>query len=276
MNILSIDIEEIFHTEYACQYRRHHLDYRTPYIIRFILQLLKAHNTKATFFIVGEIAKKFPNTIKMIIEEEHEVAFHGWSHIPLWKLNPDTFRQEILRFKEIHPTCIGYRAPSFSLNNRTRWALKILSEEKFHYDSSIFPAWTPLYGVYGAPSHPYKPSLDDVSKEDENNYGIIEFPLAVYRLFGLKIPISGGFWLRLWNIELMKKLIRKLNEKGFPAILYIHSWELDSRVPKLKLNPYKSFVTYHNIRKAIEKTKSLLQNFQFTSFREYLESEGMF
>jgi polysaccharide deacetylase family protein (PEP-CTERM system associated) len=232
--------------------------------------MLKDHNVKATFFIVGEIAEKYPEVVKMVREEGHEAAFHGWTHEPLWKLTPDRFREEVKAFKKLHPDCIGFRAPSFSLNNKTKWVLKILHEEGFKYDSSIFPTWTPLYGTYKAPTHPYHLSLASIIEED-GNFSIIEFPLAVYKLFGLKVPIAGGFWLRLWNLGLIKRGVRKINEKGFPAVIYIHNWELDEKTPKANASILGRFQAYHNLNKAKQKLVSLLSEFNFTNFATYIK-----
>jgi len=274
-NILSIDVEEIFHTEYARHAEKQHIVYRTPYNIPGILELLKEQNVTATFFIVGEIAEKFPEVMRIIMDEGHEVAFHGWSHLPLWELNPKLFRQEIIKYKRLHSSCIGFRAPSFSLSNNTKWALKILKEENFYYDSSVFPARTFLYGVYKAPQKPYIPSLNDIAKEGDENYGIIEFPLTVYSFLGFKLPIAGGFWLRFWDISLIKKGIEKMNKRGLPAVLYVHNWELDPNTPRLRLNPYKSFVTYYSIEKTRELLRCLLRKFQFVSFVDYVKTMGL-
>jgi polysaccharide deacetylase family protein (PEP-CTERM system associated) len=268
-NILSIDVEEVFHGEYTRQYRQG-LCYRTSDNIPLILKTLGEYDVKATFFMVGEIAKRFPEVINMILEKGHEVAFHGWAHEPLWRLTPERFREEVKVFKKLHPDCIGFRAPSFSLNNKTKWVLKILQEEGFKYDSSIFPTWTPLYGTYKAPTRPYHPSLANIIEED-GNCSIIEFPLAVYELFGLKVPIAGGFWLRLWSLDLVKRGIRKIDEKGFPAVVYIHNWELDEKTPKINAGILGRFQVYHNLNKAKQKLGSLLSEFNFTNFAIYIK-----
>lgn len=270
-NVLSIDVEEVFHGEYTREYQRQNLVYRTPYNIPKILSLLRKYNVKTTFFVVGEIAEKFPEVIKLVKEEGHEVAFHGYYHLPLWRLNPEAFREEVTRFKKLVPDCIGFRAPSFSLNNNTRWALNVLKDEGFKYDSSIFPAWTPLYGVYKAPIYPYNLSLNDITKNERNSESIMEFPLTVYNFLGLRIPIAGGFWLRLWNLRLIKHGIEKMNKRGAPAVIFIHNWELDSKTPRLKLTLIKKFITYHGLTTAIKKLSSLLNLFHFTSFANYIE-----
>jgi peptidoglycan-N-acetylglucosamine deacetylase len=268
-NILSVDVEEIFHGEYTRSYRRD-LYYRTPDNILPILRTLEIHNVKATFFIVGEIAEKFPEVINMILEKGHEVAFHGWAHEPLRRLTPERFREEVEAFRKLHPDCMGFRAPSFSLNNKVNWALKILYEEGFKYDSSIFPTWTPLYGMYRAPKYPYYPSMVDITKES-NNGSIIEFPLAVYEMFGLRVPIAGGLWLRLWNLDLIRRGIKKINEKSFPAVIYIHNWELDEKIPKINVGILGKFQVYYNLNKVKQKLASLLSEFNFTSFAIYIK-----
>jgi len=259
VNILSIDVEEIFHGEYTQQYSCG-LQYRTPNNIPEILNFLEECNVRATFFIVGEIAEKYPEVIKDIQKEGHEVAFHGWDHKPLWKLTPRQFREEVRIFKKLYPNCIGFRAPSFSLNNKTKWALKMLYEEGFLYDSSIFPTWTPLYGVYRAPSYPYYPSFEDISKQVEKG-PIIEFPLATYSMFGLKVPIAGGFWLRFWSLDILKRGIKKLNKNGSPAVIFVHNWELDPETPILKLPGLNKFVTYYNQAKTTEKLYKIINEF---------------
>jgi len=273
-NILSIDVEEIFHGEYTRYYREQNLTYRSPQNIPKILNILKEHEVKATFFIVGEIAKKYPEIINIILEEGHEVAFHSWTHEPLWRTTPEKFRAELKMFLKIYPKCIGFRAPSFSLSNKTRWALKILYEEGFKYDSSIFPTWTPLYGTYRAPTYPYFPSMANITEKDYNS-SMIEFPLSVYSLLGIKIPIAGGFWLRLWSLDLIKEGIRKINEKGFPAVIYIHNWELDDKTPRIYTNIIGRLQAYHNLDKAKQKLESLLKSFSFTNFITYIDEFGV-
>jgi polysaccharide deacetylase family protein (PEP-CTERM system associated) len=231
--------------------------------------MLEEYGARATFFIVGEIAKKFPGIINEITRRGHEVSFHGWVHEPLWRSTPKQFREEVKAFKKICNDCIGFRAPSFSLNNKTRWALEILEEECFKYDSSVFPTWTPLYGVYRAPARPYHPSPANIL--EEGRCSIIEFPLTVYELFGLKIPIAGGFWLRFWGVELVKRGVRKINEQGFPAVIYVHNWELDHETPRIDTNILGRLQVYYNLYKAKRELASLLSEFNFTSFAAYIK-----
>jgi polysaccharide deacetylase family protein (PEP-CTERM system associated) len=234
------------------------------------LRLLDKGNAVATFFVVGEIVEKHPDIIEKIIGEGHEIAFHGYYHEPLWESDAVKLRLEIEKFNSlIKKKCAGFRAPSFSLRNETRWTLKVLEEMSFLYDSSIFPSKTPLYGVSRAPIRPYRVSENDVTMEDENGK-LWEFPVLVYPFPGANLPISGGFFLRFFPLYVLIKTIKKMNRLGFPAVLYIHSWELDEGTPKLKLGPYASFVTYFNRKGTLRKLRELLLCFPFTSIRNYM------
>ncbi|MEM2915577.1 MAG: polysaccharide deacetylase family protein, partial [Candidatus Bathyarchaeia archaeon] len=236
-NILTIDVEELFHAEYAGNLGKKSDVLRTPYNLPKILNLLDEHNTKATFFVVGEVAEKCPAIMEEVIARGHEVAFHSYDHRPLWEKSPKLLETEIKRFNKLLTSiiggkCIGFRAPSFSLNNKTVWALEVLESVGMLYDSSVFPAWTPLYGVSGALLRPYKPSRSDLTMEDVD-CKLWEFPLAVYSLFGLRIPAAGGFYLRFIP-SFVYLAIKKLNKLGSPAVIYIHNWELDFDTPRLK------------------------------------------
>jgi len=277
-NILSIDVEELFHTEYVRHLRENGNAFRTPSNMPSILKLLNDYSTKATFFMVGEVAERYPSVTKEIINRGHEVAFHSYDHKLLLEKNPEQLVMEIERFNELLMSitghkCLGFRAPSFSLNNTTKWALEVLERTGMLYDSSVFPVWTPLYGVSSALTRPYKPSKDDLTAENVEGK-LWEFPLAVYSLLKLRIPAAGGFYLRFMP-SLVSRAVKKINKHGSPAVIFVHSWELDPETPKLGLNPYKSFVTYHNIEKTVKLIKHLLQDFQFASVAEYMKIKGM-
>jgi len=272
-NILTIDIEEYFYSEYV-RYRGD-MEYRTPYNLEYVLEILDEFGVSATFFVVGEIVEGLPELVERIRERGHELAFHGWHHEPLWRSNPESLRIGMRKFSSlIKERCLGFRAPHFSLNNETRWALKVLEEAGVIYDSSIFPAKTPLYGVWRAPTNPYRPSYEDVAKEDEDGK-LWEFPLLVYPLLGFKIPMAGGFYLRFFPINLIRKAVQRMNKHGFPAVIYVHNWELDPDMPKLKLGLPGSFITYCNLEQTERKLRHLLSNFQFTSFANFIKERGL-
>ncbi len=274
LNVLTVDLEEWYHPEYVRNKTLPYKEKRIEHSLKITLDLVNRHNLRATFFVVGELAEKHPEIIESIKENNHEIAFHGYYHEPLWNLDADTLRTEIRNFDcLIREKCVGFRAPSFSLNNKTKWALKVLESAGYKYDSSIFPAKTPLYGLQAAPIRPYKPSYEDVTMENKNMQ-LWEFPLLTYQLGYLRVPVAGGFYLRLFPVSLLESAIKKMNKRGFPAVLFFHNWELDSETPRLNLGPYKSFITYYNLGETDKKLDFLLSNFEFTDFRSFIE-EGI-
>lgn len=274
-NILTIDLENWYHPEYVRREGFAGGADRVAESLGKTLRLLDECGVRATFFVVGEIVERHPELLEEIGDGGHEVAFHGYHHVPLWELDSKTFRLELDRFTSLtNEKCGGFRAPSFSLSNETRWALKVLEEAGFSYDSSIFPSRTPLYGVWDAPMGPYRPSFEDVTREDETTR-LWEFPLLVYSLLGVRVPMAGGFFLRFFPDYLLKRAIRQVNRRGFPAVIYVHNWELDAETPRLRLGPYASFVTYHNLGKTGRKLRRILGLFSFTSFRDYLGEHGL-
>lgn len=271
-NVLTIDLEEWYHPEYVKKKTLPYKEERIQHTLKATLNLLDRHNLKATFFVVGELAEKHPEIVKNIRENDHEIAFHGYFHEPLWNLDATTLQDEITKFNSlIGEKCAGFRAPSFSLNNKTKWALKVLETCGCQYDSSIFPTKTPLYGVWNAPTTPYKPSYNNVAKRDENAK-LWEFPLLVYKLKGIRVPVAGGFYMRFFSVNLIAKAIRKLNQQGVPAVIFFHNWELDPETPRLKLGLYRYFVTYHKLKETRKKLERVLSKFPFTSIKNYMES----
>jgi polysaccharide deacetylase family protein (PEP-CTERM system associated) len=273
-NILSVDFEEWYHPEYVKGNVSINKEERMQHSSKRALRLLEKHKANATFFVVGEIAEKHPSITEKIDEQGHEIGFHGYYHEPLWKSNVEKLRQEVEKFNSLfNGKCRGFRAPSFSLSNKTKWALDALEEAGYIYDSSIFPTKTPLYGVFGAPTKPYRISHENVAKEEEN--GILwEFPVLTYTWFGLKIPVGGGFYLRTIPLGIIERAIRKMNKCDQPAVIFVHPWELDPGTPKRKLGLYRSYVTYRNIEKTEKKLRHLLSNFSFVSVRNYMENQG--
>jgi len=280
INALSIDLEYWYSPELV---RKHVTsppegDGQTMEAVTPILNLLDKYNTKATFFVLGTVAERYPELVKAIFEKGHEIASHGYSHKRLHDLERAEFEQEIKRASGLLESItgqkpVGFRAPSFSLDNSTKWGIDVLVKYGFKYDSSIFPIKTMLYGVPEAPLHPYRLSMIDVSKEDDKG-DITEFPLTVIKL-GRNIPISGGFYFRALPLWFLKWMIKKVNRTR-PAMLYLHPWEMYSRTPRLKNLPFSSkFITYWGIGSALKKLEGLLKVFQFTQVREVLEMEGL-
>ncbi|MFC1992227.1 polysaccharide deacetylase family protein [Chloroflexota bacterium] len=241
-----------------------------------ILDLLDKYNTKATFAVLGIVAEAHPEIVKSIFEKGHEIASHAYSHRMLNELGREKFEDEIKMSTKLLESItgqkpIGFRAPSFSINNSTKWAFEVLTKYGFKYDASICPVNARLYGVPKAPLHPYRPSLNDVSQEDISG-SIIEFPMTAIKL-GVNIPISGGFYFRTLPLWFLKLAIRKVNQTR-PALIYIHPWETYPKTPRLKNLPLASrFITYYGIGSALKKFEALLKEFQFQPLREALASD---
>jgi len=279
LNILSIDAEELYHAEYVRSSPSSYFLKRAPRAragIEMAMDILRKHDVRATFFFVGEVAERWPELTEELEEKGHEIGFHGYHHRPLWEMKPDELREEIRSFRSLlgHP-CRGFRAPSFSIDMRTTWALRVLVGEGYLYDSSIFPFRTPLYGLPGAPTRPYRPSLSDPRLEDEDS-PLLEFPITVGELGPLRIPIGGGFYLRLMPVNIIRTIIKDLNKRGLPAIIFVHSWELDAKTPISPLgSPFKTFITYYNIGATSKKLAYLISSVKFTTFEDYIENTGL-
>jgi len=277
-NILGIDFEDWFHPQLIQNYLGD--GKREPTIFRGIekiLDLLRVNDTYATFFVVGELLEHDPSLLDKIIENGHEVAFHTMYHDRLdVSKSKEEFAKELNRFAEITGgRSKGFRAPTFSLNHNSAWVIDSLVEHSYVYDSSVVPLKTSLYGLPNADIRPYRISSDSLEKDDANGK-LLEFPLAVGRFMGKKIPVAGGFYLRFLPTSTIKKAIREYEKQEIPATFYIHSWELTPEYMKRIRMPLKeSFITYHNIEKTFLRMNELLENFSFTSFERFLSKHNL-
>jgi hypothetical protein len=166
----------------------------------------------------------------------------------------------------------GFRAPTFSLNEKSSWIIDSLYEHNYLYDSSVVPAKTDLYGIPDAETKPYRISSSSIERDTEDGK-LIEFPLLVTKFLGKKIPAGGGFYLRTLPTKIIKNAIKNYEKQEIPATFYIHSWELTPEyMPKIELPFKENFVTYHNINKAYERMDELLMEFQFTAFSQYISN----
>lgn len=273
INALTIDLEYWYSPELVRGFVVGNKEDLIIEMTKPVLDVLDEFDVSATFFVLGEVAKKHPELVEEVYERGHEIGSHAYSHKTLYELGKDKFENEInlsvqLLQHIIKEKPIGFRAPSFSVNNSTGWAFDVLEKHGFKYDSSIFPIRTKLYGVPNAPLHVYNPSVDDVAKEDPNGK-MIEFPMTVF-VFGKRIPISGGFYLRAMPFWLLKSLLKKVNRTR-AGMIYVHPWETYSKTPVLKLPLSSRFITYYGIGSALNKLKGLLKNFDFAPVREVLE-----
>jgi len=267
INAMSIDLEEWYHSELV-EGRRSSFS-QAEEATNPILELLDRYQTKASFFIVGEVAEQNPGLIQSIFEKGHEIGCHTFSHKLLWKLDESLFRGEIEHFQSVMERILGkikikgFRAPCFSLDNRSKWALRVLSDYGYQYDASIFPVKiNPLYGISGAPAQPYRISFEDVRKEDPQS-PLMEFPLCPLTIGRLKIPISGGFYFRILPLPFLYWGLKRIN-RDKPFLLYFHPWESYEKTPRFKLPLFNRVISYYGVSSALKKLEFLLEHFKFS------------
>ena len=276
MNILGIDFEEWYHPQLIQKYLANEdKELKITNGLDEILDWLRRNETYATFFIVGDILEKKPDILDKINSQGHEIGFHTMFHNRLddENYNKEKFRDEIKKFNELtNNHSKGFRAPTFSLNEKSSWVIDVLEELGYEYDSSIVPVKTRMYGLENAEEKPYFISSNNL-KENSPNGKIKEFPLLVTKFLGKKIPAAGGFYVRTLPTKIIKNAIKKYEKKEIPATFYIHSWELTPQhMPKISMSKIDSFITYHNLEKSMKKMDTILKEFKFTSFEKYLKN----
>lgn len=272
---ISVDLEDWDTSAYL----RHHIPNANmcPKILEStypILDLFDRKGVKATFFVLGIIAEKYPGLIKDISLRGHEIASHGYDHTPLWNLDTVSFRLETMKtltiiegITGIRP--VGFRAPYASLDKTTSWALDILREQGFLYDSSIFPMITPLYGAPGAPSKAYRISAKNIYEDDPDSE-MIEVPFTVISFGPIKIPCTGGFYGRVIPLSVLKYFFKTIN-RDRPVNFYFHPWETFTGIPVIKVPFFNRFVSYFNVKCYLNKIEQLLGCFNVISLKEYAE-----
>ncbi len=267
-NALSIDVEDWFHPELVRRtVPEEERTARVADAIEPLRGLLRESGARATFFVLGPILEAEAELIRSLHREGHEIACHGMTHRPLWELDPPGLRAElrewraILRSVDPEIPAIGYRAPTFSLDQSTAWALEVLAEEGFRYDSSIFPARNHVYGVAGAPLEPYRPDPGDVARHRDGG-PLLELPVSVLALGRLRLPVAGGFYLRALPLPLFTWALRRVTRER-PALLYCHPWEFDAGTPRRRLGLLASWITYVGMNAALGRLEHLLAEFPF-------------
>jgi polysaccharide deacetylase family protein (PEP-CTERM system associated) len=277
-NVISVDVELWSDRDYLKDKIIRMEDDESSFFrsLEKILSLFDKHGQTGTFFMLGKIVEKYPEVVEQIADKGHEVALHGWSHDRLDKLTEEEFEGGLIKCVDAVRRVTGerpkgFRAPQFSFKNETRWALKILIDKGFLYDSSIFPCRTPLYGASSAPPHPYYPSLDDIEEKSETQMRLMELPLLTNRILNLQLPAAGGFWLRFFGPGFIDSAIKKMNRLGFPSVIFFHPWEVD----KIALKPWNLRSVYASFRiPATDYIETLLRNNKFCSAVDLLEELG--
>lgn len=274
-NLLTFDIEDWYHPSLVGSDHSEWDQYEDRVIKPTfkILDMLSETGNKATFFVLGYIAQRFPAMVQRMKKDGHEIASHGYGHQVVYCLNRREFTDDLLRSKDIleeiiQDEIIGYRAPSWSLNEKTGWVWDILHDNGIIYDSSQFPFKTFLYGSLSNPRFLNKIEIEP-GKE------IIEIPPSVLEIFGKRIPFCGGFYFRVLPYWFIQYAIKKINgQENQAALLYLHPWELDPSQPKLSIGIKHRFVQYYNLTRTEKKLARLLAGFKFISIKEHLIELG--
>jgi polysaccharide deacetylase family protein (PEP-CTERM system associated) len=267
-NTISVDVEEYFHPSEV--EKSVHADQWTflPSLVepqtRRVLEIFDRHGVKGTFFVLGWVAWRHPALVREIAARGHEIACHSFWHRLVYNLTPAEFREDTLRaVRAIEDACgitpRAYRAPSYSITERSMWALEILAECGFTHDSSIYPIKHDRYGIPGFGRHAQTLSTPSGL--------IVEVPIATVKLSGRAIaPVGGGAYLRLLPYRYTAAGLRRINHnEQQPACMYFHPWELDPGQPRLARGWVSRLRTYGGLRSMAGKLDRLLSDFEFTT-----------
>jgi polysaccharide deacetylase family protein (PEP-CTERM system associated) len=264
-NALTVDVEDYFHvsafSECINQNDWDSYPLRVEKNTRRLLDLFDLHSVKATFFVLGWVAKRTPGLVSEIAARGHEVACHGYSHQLIYSQKPEVFREETLHSKSLLEEIIqapvrGYRAASYSITEQSRWALDILAEAGFDYDSSIFPVYHDRYGIPDAKVYPHQ-------LVTSKGHQLVEFPLSTARILNYRLPIAGGGYFRLYPYALTKAGLSQINRRQKPFIFYLHPWEIDTEQPKISAGWKSRFRHYNNLDKCEPRLERLMNDFKF-------------
>jgi len=266
---LSFDVEEHFQVSaFESPMRRRHWDQfesRVQINTQKLLELLAKKGVQATFFILGWVAERYPSLVHQIASAGHEVASHGYAHELITSQTPVVFREDIRKAKAILESILskpvlGYRAPSFSITKDTMWATQVLVEEGYIYDSSIFPV---VHDRYGVPSA--NPELHQLSTAS----GLLwEVPPSTVKCLGVRLPVAGGGYFRLYPYPVLRALLRKLEGEGAPLVMYMHPWEFDPDQPRMEGSMVSRMRHYLNLDKTEGRMRALLEDFSFAPIRQ--------
>jgi polysaccharide deacetylase family protein (PEP-CTERM system associated) len=271
---LTVDVEDYFHVSaFADTIKPAQWNTLSPRVeanTRKLLELFARRDTRATFFVLGWVAERFPGLVRDIVARGHEVASHGYSHQLVYQQSPEAFRSETAKSKALleditGKSVNGYRAASYSITGESVWALDILAELGFEYDSSIFPVYHDRYGMPSAPACIHR-AISPSGGE------LLEFPLTVARIYKWSLPVAGGGYFRLYPYWFSRALLRKSQRDLNQAfIFYLHPWEVDPGQPRVeKASCLSRFRHYQNLDRCEQRLEQLLSDFQFTTVADVL------
>jgi polysaccharide deacetylase family protein (PEP-CTERM system associated) len=264
INAMTVDVEDYFQVSAfenhidRSEWDRH--ECRVEQNVDRILALFDQYDVKATFFTLGWLAERYPNMVRRIVDQGHELASHGWDHRRVTSLTPDEFRHDIERSKSILETISGskisgYRAPSYSIGESNLWALDILNEQGFEYSSSIVPIKHDHYGMPGASRFAHW----------QSNGKLLEIPVSTTVLLGKNINCGGGGWFRLFPYAFSRWALNRINQdEQQPGIFYFHPWEIDPEQPRIESVGGKTkFRHYLNLSRMYPRLEQLLKDFEW-------------
>ena len=278
VNALSFDIEDWFHILGIEGIDDPSTWDRLPSIVtRYteeILRLLEQKKVRATFFVLGWIAERYPDVVRAISSAGHEIGSHSHWHRPVYAMSPDEFRRDTLQsVNAIHAACgvrpAGYRAPSFSIRPGSEWALDELIDAGFEWDASLFPA-SRGHGGYPCPDVPH------LFHKLPSGRGIPELPLSQWRICGRGFCFSGGGYFRLAPEWLIDAGFRALNARGIPAVVYLHPRDFAPDCPRVRMPLHRQFKCYVGLASTFPKLERMLDKHQFSTCGSVLSLSGMY
>src|SRR5579863_4850734 len=278
LNAFTVDVEDYFHVAaLSSAIARDTWDSRQLRVqanTEKLLQILEERGVHATFFVLGWLAERVPALVRRIADAGHEIACHGFSHQLVYRQTPVEFREETIRAKNfledtVGHAVLGYRAASFSVTRDSLWALDVLIDLGFRYDSSVFPIHHDLYGLPGATPEPHRVSAP-------SGRTLAEFPMSAASFFGLQVPVSGGGYFRILPYWLTRAGLRQINQRrGRPFAFYLHPWEIDPGQPRISVGAFSRFRHYTNLTRCEARLRRVLKDFAFTSMHEVLLQRGL-
>lgn len=276
-NALTVDVEDYFHVSaFAQAIDRRDWDkwpLRVEKNTHRLLDLFDEYQVKATFFVLGWVAERQPGLVREIAVRGHEIACHGFSHQLVYNQSPEVFREETGHSKSLlediaQSPVRGYRAASYSITARSLWALDILAETGFEYDSSIFPIRHDRYGIPGAEEKPHQLMTPE-------GRTLIEFPLSTAKMLNYRVPVAGGGYFRLYPYAVTRAGLRQINRRQQPFIFYLHPWEIDPEQPRISASWLSRFRHYNNLNKCESRLRNLLSDFSFDTAVKVLEKQKL-
>ncbi len=264
----SVDVEDWFHgIPVGADVKRSAQD-RLAIGLERLLDLLEEAGARGTFFCLGPIALEHPALVRRIVASGHELGCHGWSHDLLYEMGRDRMYDETRRAVAALSDVAGvgvtaYRAAYFSITRSSWWALEVLAELGFRYDSSIFPVVNWRYGI---------PDFDPRPQCVATPAGpILELPLSVRKVLRRNVPVSGGAYFRIYPYAVTRANLRAAGRAGRPAVFYLHPWELDPDHPRVPFTRKAQLTHYFNLKSTVPKLRRLLRDFSFAPIGEVLE-----